>query len=219
MRLMLTLIEVLKTAFYYSSCQPNWSLFVPYFISQHIGRTIHLVLPDTSPSDCVNLRHLEVDLFVEPTIDCIVLSKLSFLFYTAHLIFFLMTAGLRFCVIMSRETNTEQEYLSKPLPRILFSLLVIFVTLILFAWRFNNQGAITRACLVPDEEHPGRIRTKPVIFFLVSITFVVGLLYVIMAIKVKRSDTTSNIYLVIIICYTLTFNILQTIKVCAKQNL
>ena len=198
MRLMLTLIEVLKTAFYFSSCQPNWSMFVSYFISQHIGRTIHLVLPDTSPSDYANLRHLEVDLFMEPTIDCIVLSKLSFLFYTAHLIFFLMTAGLRFCVIMFRKTNSDQAYLSKPFPRILFSLLGIFVTLIVFAWRFNNQGAFTRACLVPDEEHPGRIRTKPVIFFLVSITFVVGLLYVIMAIKVKRSDTTSNISLVII---------------------
>ena len=143
-------------------------------------------------------------LFIEPTLNCSVISKFSFLIYTAHMFFFFMTAVLRFYIIMVRGTKNNQETLTRPCQRVLFTLLGVITTSWMYLWRMNDQGAFTLACLLPNEERPPRISTRTETEFeskafflsLVALHCVPWMFYMIMAIKVMKAPTITSISLV-----------------------
>ena len=143
-------------------------------------------------------------LFIEPTLNCSVISKFSFLFYTAHLFFFFMTAVLRFYLIMVRGANNNQETLTRPYQRVLFTLLGVITTSLMYFWRIDDQGAFTLACLLPNEERPPRISTrtetefesKAFFFSLVALHCVPWIFYMIMAVKIMKAPTITSISLV-----------------------
>ena len=204
LRLLWTLVEFLKTMFYYTSCQPNWSLVANLFNVDNVGDQIKIFLPRQSGSIENDTRIIGYFLFIEPTLNCSVISKLSFLFYTAHLFFFFMTAVLRFYLIMVRGAKNNQETLTRPYQRVLSTLLGVISTSWMYFWRMDDQGAFTLACLLPNEERPPRISTrteteiesKAFFVSLVALHCVPWILYMIMAIKVKKAPTITSISLV-----------------------
>ena len=204
LRFLWTLVEFLKTMFYYTSCQPNWSLVAKLFNVDNVGDHLKIVLPGQSGSFENNTEMVGDMLFIEPTLNCSVISKFSFLFYTAHLFFFFMTAVLRFYIIMVRGAKNNQETLTRPYQRVLFTLLGVITTSWMYLWRMDDQGAFTLACLLPNEERPPRISTRTEteleskVFFLslVALHCVPWMFYMIMAIKVMKAPTITSISLV-----------------------
>ena len=190
-RLLFSLVQMLRVVFYYTSCQPNWSLLL-YFAFGVQTRVDVMVIPLLNWIDSrENSSQITLDsIGIEPTINCAMISKLSLLFGMPSLVFFVMSCILRFYMIVVRATNAHQEALAKPLQIIGFSITGVFVALLWFGFAFQFQQPFTLACEVPCMKKPPRSSG----FFILQLTWIVTLigpiiLYSTVIHKINKSTT------------------------------
>ena len=122
-RLLYSFVQMLRVVFYYTSCQPNWSLLL-YFAFGVQTQVDVMVIPLLNGIDSrESSSQITLDsIGIEPTINCAMISKLSLLFGILSVVFFVLNCILRFYMIVVRATNAHQEALAKPSQIIGFSI-------------------------------------------------------------------------------------------------
>ena len=189
-----TLVEIPKGIFYYTSCQPNWRLFLP--ILEILQPEVHLnvFLPSKIPEE----HGLEPEnIHMESPITCSILEKSTIFFNSSALVFFSMTCCLRFHVILVKQACPDRGVSTNPSMKICFVALGWLICSALFLLSLGDQYAFSRACVAPDEELlPPNLSKKVYYILFASNNLVVAVLYIAIIIRVKKVPTAPSICLV-----------------------
>ena len=185
-RLLYSLVQLLRVVFYYTSCQPNWSLLLHFAFGVQTRVDVMVIPLSNGNSSQITLNSIGI----EPTINCAMISKLSLLFGIPSLVFFVMNCILRFYMIVVRATHAHQEALAKPPQIIGFSITGVFVATLWLGIAFQFQQPFTLACEVPCLKRPPRSSG----FFTLQLAWIITLigptiLYSTIIHKVKKSTT------------------------------
>ena len=153
-RLLFSFLVSLRIVFFYTSCQPNWSL-----VSDVGGQEkVHMVIPLLNKTTLGTQPTIYKDsMYMEQSINCVALPILTIVFFTPSMVFFLMSCLLRFYIFVARPANAHQESLAKPT-----QILGLNLTGILVSFLYVGGGVLskklhgpnhpfTQACEAPDQ--------------------------------------------------------------------
>ena len=190
------LVEPIKIFFYFTSCQPNWSLISEVVFGVQAGEPTSIIISLINGNDLRESHPRESldSIHIMSKINCLVIPKLSFVFFILCMVFFLMSCTMRFYMIVVRPLVDPQETLAKPTQITGFTLIGLLLSLQLTGWILatqidgQNQPAFTLACEVPNLKIPSRSWTKSQYIYILSILYLAALtLSILMVYKVKKS--------------------------------
>ena len=186
-----TLVESLKAIFYYTSCQPNWSLVVPDFITKESLIVFFYPRKTTVNSAKSEKGYDSISLF-QPW-NCGVIGSFSMFFNTGAFVFFTMTCFLRFYLIVIKKGQPQQETRNSRLKSAGFVLLGISVQILLYTMTLSEHFAFSRTCLAPHSAFPplGKVAQIYYLVVLVIDLVIVFVLYIIIILKVTKSQVGS----------------------------
>ena len=198
------IVVSVKLVFFYTSCQPNWSLVSDVVFGGQ--EEVQMVIPLINKTKLGTQPKIFQDsLYMEPSINCTALSILNLIFFTPSMVFFLMSYFLRFYIIVARPANAHQETLAKPAQIIGLNLMGIIVSFLYVGkilstqLQEQNQAPFTQACEAPDINtkllHP-IIANDLIVLNAVALTLSITIVY-----KVKKSTDSEHVKLVV---YTLS---------------
>ena len=186
-------VECLKAIFYYTSCQPNWSMVLPSFLTANDSVTISYPRFIVSSEKTSVLDYESMQFDQPPT--CSVIGKLSMLFNTGAYVFFTLACFVRFYLIVIKKGQPHQETPNSSHKFILFTLLGFAVTGALFALTLGEHFAFTRTCLAPDTPAPPMGRYATIYFSLVLVDDIIVLvLYLVIIITVTKSKVSPSTF-------------------------
>ena len=189
------LVEPIKIFFYFTSCQPNWSLISEVVFGVQAGEPIIIIIPLINENDLRegHPRELLDSIHIMSRINCFVIPKLSFVFFIPCMVFFLMSCTMRFYMIVVRPLVDPQETLSKPTQIRGFTLIGLLISLQLTGWILatqidgQNQPAFTLACEAPNMKMPSRSWRKSLYIYILLILYLAALtLSILMVYRVKK---------------------------------
>ena len=181
-----SVVEILRSVFYYTSCQPNWTNIFPRIWSNRNGDLIHIIML-TKDTHNLNRNELVDSAYMMPSLNCAVLEKPSLLLNTGAIVFFTMTCFLRYYLIvknlgsLNHDTLTDSSQITK------LTILGFLVTCALTALTFDDQYTFSRACLTPNLPQPPARLSKVIYFLILHLNnFGLLILHIIMIIKITK---------------------------------
>ena len=191
------LVESFKGLFFFTSCQPNWSILAPLFNTDQDGEYLRVSLPKTFNSTGHILEWSHFQILIEPTLTCSFLEKITILFNTGCLWFFTMTCLLRFYLIVVKQASPHQELMTRPSQIIVCTILGFALAFFWFVVALDDQAAFSRACLAPWVERPPIRFSKFVYYiFLIMVNLTDLALLITMVITIRKVPTAPSINLV-----------------------
>lgn len=178
-----TFVESFKAIFYYTSCQPNWSLVVPDFIVNESVTVFFYPRKTTITGEAKSETWQDSNIrisskwnnnsfpwtkeasktkyvtdydnisFFQPW-NCGVIGGFSSFCNTGALVFFAMTCFLRFYLIVIKKGQPQQETRNSGLKSAGFVLLGISVQILLYTMTLSEHFAFSRTCLAPHSAFP-----------------------------------------------------------------
>ena len=180
-----SVVEILRSVFYYTSCQPNWTNIFPKVWFNRNGDLVHILL--TKDTYYLNRNMLVDSAYMMPSLNCAVLEKPSLLLNTGAIVFFTMTCFLRYYLIvknlgsLNHDTLTDSSQITK------LTILGFLVTCALTALTFDDQYTFSRACLTPNLPQPPARLSKVIYFLILHLNnFGLLILHIIMIIKITK---------------------------------
>ena len=192
------LMPPLKIVYFYTSCQPNWSLVSDaVFGGQEV---VHMAITLINKTRLgTQPKVFQDSMYMEPSVNCAVLPMLSIIFFTPCMVFFVMSCLLRFYIIVARPANPHQETLTKPTQIIGLNLMGILVSFLYVGWILSitllrqNQGPFTQACEAPYVKTDVVPWKKPIYAYSLIVLNTIALtLSITIVFKVKKSTTRSS---------------------------
>ena len=193
-RLLFSLLESTKIIFFFTSCQPNWSLVSVLVFGDEEMR---LQIPLLTVNDLrTHPRILHDDVYMKPTANCGVIPILTITFVAAAMVFFFLGSILRFYIIVARPANSQQETLAKPSQVIALSLMGLLACLLCIGWRWSiykpETTPFTMACEAPDIKAIPISPHAPMPFNGLMLYTITIILSITIVYKVKKSSTASS---------------------------
>ena len=187
------LIESLKAVFYYTTCQPNWSLLASLFnLDQELDH-IFISLPNMHQSNSSMYGLLQSGIWILPTLNCNFLEKMSILFNTGCLLFFSMNCFLRFYLIVMNQANANRDCLTHRSEIMTCTAFGLVMTLLLLLLSMDDQYIFSRDCLALDVKHPPPRLSKIVYNITLAVTNVIDLvLLIVMVITVIKAPAATS---------------------------
>ena len=198
-RLLYTLLYSLKIVFFFTSCQPNWSLVLDVVFGGQDEVHMAITLIDKTKLRTQPKIFQETSLYMETSINCAVLPILSMIVFAPCMVFFVMSCLLRFYIFVARPVNAHQGNLVKPTQIIGLNFTGILVSFLYVGWilsinlQAQHQSPFTRACEASDVNTNINPWTKHIyaqsliILNAVALTLSIKIVY-----KVKKSTTSSS---------------------------
>ena len=182
-----TLVESLKAIFYYTSCQPNWSLVVPDFITKE-SLTVFFYPRKTAVNSAKSAKGYDTISLFQPW-NCGVIGSFSMFFNIGAFVFFTMTCFLRFYLIVIKKGQPQQETRNRGLKFACFVLLGLSAQILLYIMTLSEHFAFARTCLAPHSAFPplGKVAQLYYLAILVLDDIVFGL-YIVIIRKVTMSQ-------------------------------
>ena len=188
-----TLVETLKSVFYYTSCQPNWLLLATLFQS---GQDFdYLVIPLKNEHYLNNSSHglLHATILIEPTMNCSFLEKMSIMFNTGCFLFFTMNCFLRFYLIVVKQSSPSKECLTGTPEIVVCTILGFALTLLSFFLSLDDQYVFSRDCLAISVEPPPPRLSKSVYNISLNVINMIDLvLLTVMVVAINRAPTVTS---------------------------
>ena len=191
------LIPPLKIVYFYTSCQPNWSLVSDAVFGGQ--EEVHMAITLINKTRLgTHPKVFQDSIYMEPSVNCAVLPMLSIIFFTPCMVFFVMSCLLRFYIIVARPANAHQETLTKPSQIIGLNLTGILVSFLYVGWILSitllrrNQAPLTQACEAPDVKTDVAPWTQPIYWVVIVLNAVALTLSITIVYKVKKSTRSSS---------------------------
>ena len=210
-RLLFTLLCSLRIVFFFTSCQPNWSLVLDVVFGGQEKVHMAITLIDQTKLETQPKVFQETSLYMEPSINCAVLPILGLIVFTPCIVFFLMSCLLRFYIFVARPANAHQRTLVKPTQIIGLNLTGILVSFLfvggILPIMLQNQPPFTQACEAPYVRMTVTPWTKPIVFSLFILNAVALTLYITIVYKVKKSTSSLDSEHIKLVVYTLSHTV------------
>ena len=189
------LVEPIKIFFFFTSCQPNWSLISEVVFGMQPDVLITISLLNENDFRGTHPKALLDRIYIRPITNCSVIPRLSFVFVIPCMVFFFLSCIMRCYMIVVRPLH--QETLAKPTQITGFTLMGMFLSLQFTGWILatqidgQNQSPFTLACEAPNMFMPSMSWRKSMSILLV--VYLVALILSIMILyKVKKSTRASS---------------------------
>ena len=184
------LVESLKVVFYYTSCQPNWSLLATVF---NIDNSNYVVIPLPNMLNAESKSLWYDKILIQPTINCTFLEKTTILFNTGCLLFFTMNCVLRFYLIVVKQASPQRECLTSKTEIVAFTGIGFILTILFFTVSLDDQFTFSRDCLALNVKHP-LPRLSKIVYnsFLIGTNAIDLVLLVLMVITIVRAPALAS---------------------------
>ena len=188
-----TLVETLKSIFYYTSCQPNWLSLATLLQSDQDSTYLFISLRDNSYLHNSNRGLLHASILIEPTVNCNILEKMSIMFNTGCLLFFTMNCFLRFYLIVVKQASPSKECLTGKPEIVTCTLIGFALTLLSFFLGLDDQYVFSRDCLALTVEPPPPRLSKTLYHISFNVINIIDMvLLTVMVVAIKRAPTATS---------------------------